>query len=236
MPAHTRKATGKPLSAILAVLLAVIPITTSCGSNADGDLDAYCDVVAKNLDLGIPDTNLPIDELDLLISLAPSEIKKIVTKIRNTSADVAEISALDQLFAATFDPEAIEAQNFFQTYNAQNCNIETEVVQDLVADKQADTQNELELFLTSNYADANWNEETETTVIFNGIEIIGLNGKLPLGSGFQEADELCQALSLWLYAVKEIEGTINIQVGDNKVLERTSEKLSCSSEKIGQTD
>ena len=69
-------------------------------------------------------------------------------------------------------------------------------------------KNELELFLTSIYSEANWNDKTETIVIFNGIEIIGLNGKLPLGSGFQEADALCQALSLWLYAVKEIEGTI----------------------------
>ncbi|GIR35927.1 MAG: hypothetical protein CM15mP49_13120 [Actinomycetota bacterium] len=47
----------------------------SCGTNTDGDLNAYCDVIAKNLDLGIPDTNLPIDELDLLITLAPSEVK-----------------------------------------------------------------------------------------------------------------------------------------------------------------
>ena len=236
MPAETHKATGKPLLALLVAIFAATLFMASCGTNTDGDLNAYCDVIAKNLDLGIPDTNLPIDELDLLITLAPSEVKKIVTKIRNTSADVAEISALDQLFAATFDPEAIEAQNFFQTYNAQNCNIETEVVQDLVSEKQAETQNELELFLTSNYSEANWNDKTETIVIFNGIEIIGLNGKLPLGSGFQEADALCQALSLWLYAVKEIEGTINIQVGENNVLERSSEKLSCSSEEIGLTD
>ena len=236
MPAHTTKATGKPMVVMLATLLTVTLFAISCGSNADGDLNAYCDVVAKNLDLGIPDTNLPIAELDLLISLAPSEVKKIVTKIRNTSADVVEISALDQLFAATFDPEAIEAQNYFQTYNAQNCNIQTEVVQDLVSDKQAVIQDELELFLTSNYPDANWNEGTEVTVIFNGIEVIGANGKLPLGSGFQDADILCQALSLWLYAVKEMEGTINVQVGDNKVLERSSEELSCSSEKIGMSD
>lgn len=236
MPAYSRKTTGKHLFVILAVLLVAATITTSCGNNADGDLNAYCDVIAKNLDLGIPDTNLPIEELDLLVTLAPSEVKKIVTKIRNTSADVAEISALDQLFAATFDPEAIEAQNFFQAFNAQNCNIETEVVRDLVSEKQAEIQNELESFLTSNYSEANWNEKAETIVIFNGIEIVGLNGKLQLGSGFQEADALCQALSLWLFAVKEIEGTINIQVGDNNVLERSSEKLSCSSEEIGLTD
>ena len=236
MPAYTRKATGKRLFVILAVFLSVTSLTASCGSNADGDLNAYCDVIAKNLDLGIPDTNLPIEELDLLITLAPSEIKKTATKIRNSSADVVEISALDQLFAATFDPEAIEAQNFFQTYNAQNCNIETEVVQDLVSEKQTETQNELELFLATNYVDVNWNETTEITVIFNGIEILGVNGKLSLGSGYQDADVLCQALSLWLYAVKEVEGTISIQVGENKVLERSSQKLSCSNEEIGLTD
>ena len=236
MPAQTHKATGKPLLALLVAILAATLFMASCGTNTDGDLNAYCDVIAKNLDLGIPDTNLPIEELDLLITLAPSEVKKIVTKIRNTSADVAEISALDQLFAATFDPEAIEAQNFFQTYNAQNCNIETEVVQDLVSEKQAEIQEELDLFLASNYVDENWNEATEITVVFNGIEILGVSGKLSLGSGYQDADVLCQALSLWLYAVKEVEGTISIQVGENKVLERSSQKLSCSNEEIGLTD
>ena len=80
MPAYTRKATGKRLFVILAVFLSITSLTTSCGSNADGDLNAYCDVIAKNLDLGIPDTNLPIEELDLLITLAPSEIKKTATK------------------------------------------------------------------------------------------------------------------------------------------------------------
>jgi len=140
MPAQTHKATGKPLLALLVAILAATLFMASCGTNTDGDLNAYCVVLAKNLDLGIPDTNLPIDELDLLITLAPSEVKKIVTKIRNTSADGAEISALDQLFAATFDPEAIEAQNFFQTYNAQNCNNEPEVMQDLVSEKQTEIQ------------------------------------------------------------------------------------------------
>ena len=33
-----------------------------------------------------------------------------------------------------------------------------------------------------------------------------------------------------------MEGTINVQVGDNKVLERSSEELSCSSEEIGMSD
>ena len=73
-------------------------------------------------------------------------------------------------------------------------------------------------------------------MIFNGIEILGVNGKLSLGSGYQDADALCQALSLWLYAVKEVEGTISIQVGENKVLERSSQKLSCSNEEIGLSD
>ena len=80
MPAQTHKATGKPLLALLVAILAATLFMTSCGTNTDGDLNAYCDVIAKNLDLGIPDTNLPIDELDLLITLAPSEVKKIVTK------------------------------------------------------------------------------------------------------------------------------------------------------------
>ena len=65
MPAHTQKTTGKPLLALLVTILTATLLMASCGNNTDGDLNAYCDVIAKNLDLGIPDTNLPIDELDL---------------------------------------------------------------------------------------------------------------------------------------------------------------------------
>ena len=132
---------------ILTVSVAVIllsMIAASCGGKPDGDLDSYCDLISKNLDLGIPDTNLPIEELDLLITLAPSEVRKVVTKIRNTSADIAEITDLDQLFAATFDPEALNAQNSFQAFNTQNCEISSKVVENLVIATQDAFQAELE--------------------------------------------------------------------------------------------
>ena len=112
----------KPVIMFLAVIVLPV-IVSSCGGNTDGDIDAYCNLISKNLELGIPDSNLPIEELDLLITLAPSEVRKIVTKIRNSSADIAEITNLDQLFAATFDPEALSAQSAFQTFNTENCDI-----------------------------------------------------------------------------------------------------------------
>jgi hypothetical protein len=233
---HNLKVIGKIPLMLSSIMITVLLIAPSCSSGTDGDLDAYCDVISTNLDLGKPDTNLPIDQLDILISLAPSEVKKIATEIRNISADVAEITQLDQLFAATFDPEAIEAQNSFQLYNSQNCDINAAVVEDLVSATQTETQTELNQFLTTNYDETNWNSTTNVEVIFNGIKTVGIKGTLPLGSGFREAESLCQALSLWLYAVKELEGTISIQVGDNPVLERSSEKLICSTEEIELTD
>ena len=232
---NTNTADGTKLALLLVTLIVTVS-AVSCGNNSDGDVTAYCDVISKNLDLGVPDTNLPIDQLDLLITLAPSEVKKVVTKIRNTSADVAEISALDQLFAATFDPEAIDAQNTFQIYNSQNCNINTDIVEDLVSATQASIQSELEQFLSVNYEEENWGNEAQIDVVFNGIVIVGVKGSLALGSGFQDAESLCQALSLWLYAVKEVEGTVIVSVGENEVIERSSENLSCTTKEIEQTD
>ena len=172
---------------------------------------------------------------DSLITLAPSEVKKVVTKIRNTSADVAEISALDQLFAATFDPEAIDAQNTFQIYNSQNCNINTDIVEDLVSATQASIQSELEQFLSVNYEEENWGTEAQIDVVFNGIVTVGVKGSLALGSGFKDAESLCQALSLWLYAVKEVEGTVIVLGGENEVIERSSQNQRSTTKEIDQT-
>ena len=129
------------VSASLAVTL------VSCSRSADGDINAYCNLLSDNLDMGIPDTNLAIEELDLLIAFSPSEVRETVTKIRNTSADIAEITDLDQLFAATFDPEALTAQSFFQKFNANNCDISTAVVENLLVTAQKSSQTELNNFI-----------------------------------------------------------------------------------------
>ncbi len=226
---------------ILTVLVTVILLSmtaASCGGKSDGDIDAYCDLISKNLDLGIPDTNLPIEELDLLITLAPSEVRKVVTKIRNTSADIAEITDLDQLFAATFDPEALNAQNSFQAFNTQNCEISSQVVENLVMATQDTFQTELENFLSTNYPEAAWNEKAEISIIFNGIEISGLEGFLPDENKILDqteiktAESLCQALSLWLYAVQEQDGMILVTSGENRIIDRKSENASCQPNEI----
>ena len=42
MPAQTHKATGKPLLALLTAILVATLFMASCGTNTDGDLNAYC--------------------------------------------------------------------------------------------------------------------------------------------------------------------------------------------------
>ena len=61
MPAHTQKATGKPLLALLVTILTATLFMASLESNTDGDINAYCDVIAKKLDLCIQEKNLQID-------------------------------------------------------------------------------------------------------------------------------------------------------------------------------
>ena len=238
MTAERTKFTIRKILTLLIVVILLSVTTTSCGGNSDGDISAYCNLISNNLDRGIPDTNLPIEELDLLIAFAPAEVRKAVTKIRNTSADIAEITDLDQLFAATFDPEALNAQSLFQTFNTQNCDISTKVVEDLVITTQDTFRSDLENFLLTNYSGAAWNEKAEISIIFNGIEISGLEASLPDENEILDqneidmAESLCQALSLWLYAVLEQSGAIRIMSGDNRIIDRKSEKLSCRPNEI----
>ena len=220
----------KILTLSVAVMLFSM-IVASCGGKPDGDINAYCDLISQNFDLGIPDTNLPIEELDLLITLAPSEVRKVVTKIRNTSADIAEIADLDQLFAATFDPEALNAQNSFQAFNVFQENF-------LVIATQDAFKAELENFLVTNYPEAAWNEKAEISIIFNGIDISGLEGSLPNENKILDqqeidtAESLCQALSLWLYAVQEKDGMILVTSGENRIIDRKSGNGSCQPNEI----
>ena len=59
---NTNTADGTKLALLLVTLIVAVS-AVSCGNNSDGDVTAYCDVISKNLDLGVPDTNLPIDQL-----------------------------------------------------------------------------------------------------------------------------------------------------------------------------
>jgi hypothetical protein len=219
----------------LAVIVLPV-IVSSCGGNTDGDIDAYCNLISKNLELGIPDSNLPIEELDLLITLAPSEVRKIVTKIRNSSADIAEITNLDQLFAATFDPEALSAQSAFQTFNTENCDISIQEVEDVVLATQRGIQADLDDFLLLNYSEETWNEKAEISVIFNGIEISGIQASLMETNEVAAAASLCQALSLWLYAVQERDGVVLINSADSQIIERKSEYSNCRLNEIADGD
>ena len=236
MATKKHKFSNKSKAAFLIIAALFSVMTPACGNKTDGDIDAYCALIAKNLDLGIPDSNLPVEELDLLIALSPSKIKKAVTKIRNTSADIAEISEIDQLFAATFDPEAVSAQNAFQDFNTQNCDINTQEVADLVSTTQNAAQSELDDFLTVNYSAENWYGNVQTTVIFKGIEVIGAEGRFPADALSPDQESLCLALSLWLYAVKEREGKILVYIGERRVIQRDSEKAYCQSSEIVSED
>ncbi|KIE49724.1 MAG: hypothetical protein MB53_05210 [marine actinobacterium MedAcidi-G2A] len=218
------------VSASLAVTL------VSCSRSADGDINAYCNLLSDNLDMGIPDTNLAIEELDLLIAFSPSEVRETVTKIRNTSADIAEITDLDQLFAATFDPEALTAQSFFQKFNANNCDISTAVVENLLVTAQKSSQTELNNFIQNNYPEKVWGDDASISLIFNGIEVSGVEGYLPNGSERAIAESLCQALSLWLYAVQEQNGVIRVTSGDDLVIDRESKDGRCRLDKIVPED
>ena len=111
-------------------------------------------------------------------------------------------------------------------------------MENLVITTQNAFQAELENFLSTNYPETDWNEKAEISIIFNGIEISGLEGFLPDENKILDqkeintAESLCQALSLWLYAVQEQDGMILVTSGENRIIDRKSANASCQPNEI----
>ena len=96
----------------------VVGALTSCSGSTNGDIDAYCALVEDNFEIGLANSGIELDDLEALLEVSPDEIANVVEKLRNTLADIAEIDELDQLFAATFDPDALVAQQKFEIFSS----------------------------------------------------------------------------------------------------------------------
>ena len=95
---------------------------------------------------------------------------------------------------------------------------------------------ELNNFIQNNYPEKVWGDDASISLIFNGIEVSGVEGYLPNGSERAIAESLCQALSLWLYAVQEQNGVIRVTSGDDLVIDRESKDGRCRLDKIVPED
>ncbi len=199
----------------------------ACSSSSDGDIDAYCSLVEENFEIGLSNSGIELDDLEALLAVSPKEIVKVVEKLRNSLADIAEIDELDQLFAATFDPDAIVAQRKFEIFNAEECGISVEAVAAALKANQDLIQGELVKFLEGNNIVSSESGSVNISLVFDGVTIQGAQVTFLMPSEQGQALSVCHAISLWMYALKEAEGQILIFEDSREVVRRNASDTKC---------
>tara|TARA_B100000953_G_scaffold293910_1_gene283011 strand:+ start:134 stop:763 length:630 start_codon:yes stop_codon:yes gene_type:complete len=199
----------------------------ACSSSSDGDIDAYCVLVEENFEIGLSNSGIELDDLEALVAVSPKGIVKVVEKLRNSLADIAEIDELDQLFAATFDPDALVAQQKFEIYNADECGISIEAVAAALKVNQGLVEAELLEFLEGNSIFSPWIEKISISLIFDGVTVQGAQVTFITPAEQDQALSVCHAISLWMYALKEAEGGILVFDDSREIVRRNASDTKC---------
>lgn len=219
-----RKLSPLGLFAGICLCVALLP---SCANSSDGDIEAYCDLVEENFEIGLDNSGIELKDLDALLDVSPKIIVKVVEKLRNSLADIAEIDELDQLFAATFDPDALIAQQTFEIFNADECGISAEAIAAALRINQQIIETELLDFLKENEVYAPWVEKIVVSLKFNASVVQGAEATFITPRETGDALNVCHAISLWMFGVKEVEGSILIFDSTREVVRRNASDTRC---------
>ncbi len=216
-----------PVTTVAVSFFMVIGALTACSGSTNGDIDAYCTLVEDNFEIGLANSGIELEDLEALLEVSPDEIATVVEKLRNTLADIAEIDELDQLFAATFDPDALVAQQKFEIFNADECGISVEAIAAALKANQDLIQGELVQFLEDNDISSSWTGDVNISLVFDGLTIQGAQVTFLTPSEQGQALRVCHAISLWMYALKEAEGEILIFEDSREIVRRNASDTKC---------
>ncbi len=219
-----RKLSILGLFAGICLCIALLP---SCSNSSDGDIEAYCGLVEENFEIGLANSGIELEDLDSLLDVSPKIIVKVVEKLRNSLADIAEIDELDQLFAATFDPDALIAQQTFEIFNADECGISVEAIAAALRINQQLIEADLLDFLEKNVVYASWVGKIIVSLKFNSSVIQGAEATFITQAETGEALNVCRAISLWMFAIKEVEGSVLIFDSTREVVRRNASDTRC---------
>ena len=221
---HQRKLS---LPAAIVGFSLLVVFVSACSGSTKGDIDAYCALVDENFEIGLANSGIELDDLEALLEVSPDGITNVVEKLRNTLADIAEIDEIDQLFAATFDPDALVAQQKFEIYNADECGISIEAMAAALKANQGLVENELRTFLEGNEVFSSWINNISTSITFDGVKVVGAQATFLTPSEPDQGLSVCHAISLWIYVLKEAEGEILVFDNAREIVRRNASDTKC---------
>lgn len=211
--------------------LVVLLVAMGCGGDDNGDLEAFCSAVRDD-NVGVPHpdgSEPPASDFDELASTAPPEVRAAVAQLGNTAADLSEISELDELFAAAFDPEAQAARQTFDAFLVENCGMDAAELPSGDLPAEGALQRDLTSFVQSNYSEDAWVAKVRYDLVMRAEVLDGVEVTFVVQPDDDEAVAACQAASVWLYVIQQAGGAVEVFDEEELIIaERSDSEASCA--------
>jgi hypothetical protein len=201
-----RRLITRPL-ALLALGAATL---VSCGDEV-GDKEAFCQLLRQGVGIGSDDAEVSPADFDALSEVAPEDIARAVKALANAARNIDLIpnEDLGALFDAAFSDETAEARGELLAYGTEQCGIEGlrdgEVSSDLAV------LTELREYVVGNFPDEPWTEVVDYDVSRQADDSLDIEVRFRTEPLPALALEACNAVSVFLYAVREETGAVHVR-------------------------
>lgn len=226
--------TGRRALALLAVVVFVVivgllirrPWSTPIDP---GDPQAFCNQLEEGV--GLTDGDVDPAEFEALGETAPPEIRVIVNQLRNSARDLTEIANDDpinlaELFSARFDPDALDARTRLEEYAVEVCGIDLEAGVPIPVDE---LQSQLRSYLDTNHSTAPWIDKLDARPVVENGQLDSILAGFTEPAEDDEVREVCEALSVYLYAVRGASGSVLVEDGNRESMLRAGPGAVCAS-------
>lgn len=199
--------------------------TSGCSDPVDpGDVAAFCDLVSSG---AVPTTsNADPSQLAALEAVAPPEVRPVIDRLRQSAVRLDELADddLDGLFAAQFNPDAIDAQAQLEAYATATCGVgpgqEATVDPDIVK--------ELNEYLALSAAGRPWLEAIQVIPASKDGQAQSVRVVFVSEPQDGEAEEVCVNVSGWLYGTAGGTGAVTVDYRGAIVAQRVGPDGTCT--------
>lgn len=211
----------------VAVIVAFSLLAAACSGGDSSDVDAYCELVRDGVGVVDQDSAVEAAEFEELLAVAPPEIGGAVLELSNATRNLGEIEEIDQLFAAAFDPDAQAARLAFARYSEETCGVSDQEAPTGLLGNTSDLIATVQAYVDDSFASIGWVAKVRYDPEFDDGELVSLTATFVVAASDDEAAQVCAALSVFLYELRDDTGTLSVVDDSLVVFERQGPDAQC---------
>ncbi|MCB0994986.1 MAG: hypothetical protein KDB21_07845 [Acidimicrobiales bacterium] len=210
-------------------LAALAAVLSACGGDDAGDKEAFCELLRDGVGIGSDSAEVDPGDFARLSEVAPPEIRDAVRQLANTARSLDEIpdAELDELFAAAFDPEAVAARDELLAYAVGTCGVDAGDIEGGRISNDDVLITEVAGYLQTNFASEPWLDDIRIAMVRDDSVLDGVTVTFERRTSRNEAIDVCNAVSVWLYALKDADGAVTVLYDGAVVAGRVGPDASC---------